>query len=153
MNVDYEQLWDAMVEHHTVGPYSIHGPDHWQRVMDNGLELAKRNGADEVVVRLFAIFHDAERWNDGHDPEHGQRAAQLVKQLHGEMFEIDEVSLDLLCVACEYHHQGGTTDDLTIGTCWDADRMDLTRVGARLDPKLMSTEVGQTFARKGRFDP
>jgi uncharacterized protein len=35
----------------------------------------------------------------------------------------------------------------TIGTCWDADRLDLGRVGARPDPKYMSTEARKRAAR------
>lgn len=152
MNVDFEKILNAMIGHSSLDEFSIHGPDHWNRVKHNGLQLAKRNGADETVVTLFALFHDAERWNDGHDPEHGQRAAKLVQRLHGDLFQIDQNSLELLSVACEFHHQGATTDDLTVGTCWDADRMDLTRVGAVPRPELMSTEVGKSFARLGRFD-
>ena len=152
MTIDFDKLLQLMIEHTSVGPNSIHGPDHWRRVMQNGLQLAKRNGADVTIVKLFAIFHDAERWNDGHDPQHGQRAAELVKSLHGKVFEIDQESLELLCVACRFHHQGGTTDDLTIGTCWDADRMDLTRVSTTPDPQYMSTDAGKSFARLGCFE-
>jgi len=152
MSIDYERLHDRLVQQFSLGPGSIHGPDHWNRVKENGLEIAKRNGADETIVRLFAIFHDAKRENEGYDPQHGQRAAELAKSLHGDMFEIDLNSLELLCVACEYHHQGGTTDDLTIGTCWDADRMDLVRVNTIPDPEFMSTEVGKAYARHGGFE-
>jgi len=122
------------------------------RVKENGLQIARRNGADETIVILFSMFHDAERWTDGHDPQHGQRAAKLVADLHGDLFQLNQESLELLCVACEYHHQGGTTDDLTIGTCWDADRMDLTRVQTVPDVRLMSTDVGKSFVRLGRFE-
>ena len=39
-------------------PMSIHGPRHWGRVLEFGLELAKNTGADEDVVMYFAVFHD-----------------------------------------------------------------------------------------------
>jgi uncharacterized protein len=146
MNVDFEKLLDAMTLHSSLGHGSIHGPDHWARVEDNGIQLATRNGADQTVVRLFAIFHDAERRNEGHDPRHGQRAAELVASLHGDLFTIDEHSLELLCVACERHHEGDVSDEITIGTCWDADRLDLPRVNITPRPEYMSTEAGKILA-------
>lgn len=69
------------------------------------LAPAQLNGADETVVRLFAVFHDAERENESDEP--------------------------------------------TIGTCWDADRMDLPRVGIQPDPQKMSTQEGHDYARLG----
>jgi uncharacterized protein len=150
--VDFEHILQTMTLHSAVGPYSIHGPDHWARVERNGLRLAGRNGADETVVRLFALFHDAERHNDGHDPQHGERAAQLAARLHGELFTIDQASLEILCLACELHHEGQTTDEVTIGTCWDADRLDLPRVGMIPSPEYMSTNEGKIWASAGQFD-
>ncbi|MBB6018173.1 hypothetical protein HNQ04_003450 [Deinococcus radiopugnans ATCC 19172] len=31
--------------------------------------------------------------------------------------------------ACKHHASGQTTDEPTLGACWDADRLDLPRVG------------------------
>ena len=36
-----------------------------------------------------------------------------------------------------------TTDDLTVMACWDADRLDLGRVGIRVDPKRLFTTTAQ----------
>jgi hypothetical protein len=36
--------------------------------------------------------------------------------------------------------------DVTIQTCWDADRLDLGRVGIRPDPARMGTEAGKRIA-------
>ena len=152
MENDFDHILETMARHSAVGPYSVHGPEHWVRVERNGLRIAGRNGADVTVIRLFALFHDAERHNDGHDPLHGQRAAQLVARLHGELFTLDHGSLELLLRACELHHEGGTSDQVTIGTCWDADRLDLTRVGMMPDADFMSTHEGKTLARVGRFE-
>ena len=39
------------------------------------------------------------------------------------------------------HHTGGrTSDDPTTGTCWDADRLDIGRVGIIPHQRYMSTE-------------
>lgn len=77
------------------------------------------------------------------DPNHGLRAAELIREMHGELFSITEEQLDTLCYTCEFHNHGMTSDDLTIGTCWDADRLDLPRVGIRPEPKYMSTDEGR----------
>ena len=39
------------------------------------------------------------------------------------------------------HTDGTISDDPTIGCCWDADRLDLPRVGMQPDPALLSTEA------------
>ena len=38
---------------------------------------------------------------------------------------------------------GTKTDDLTIATCWDADRLDLLRVGVMPDPRYLVTEAAR----------
>jgi uncharacterized protein len=149
MSLDYPNIWKTLTDRFALGQWSIHGPIHWKNVEENGLSLARLNGADETVVRLFAVFHDSERENESYDPQHGQRAAALAADLHGELFWIEDEQLDLLCEACRLHHQGFTSDEVTIGTCWDADRMDLPRVGIRPDPQKMSTQEGHDYARLG----
>lgn len=44
------------------------------------------------------------------------------------------------------HDKGETTTDPTIGCCWDADRLDLGRVGKKPDPAYMSTMLGRSAA-------
>ena len=44
--------------------------------------------------------------------------------------------------ACELHTIEHRTEDVTIDTCFDADRMDLLRVGIMPDPKRMATKRG-----------
>ena len=41
--------------------------------------------------------------------------------------------------ACREHSDGRLHGDLTVRTCWDADRLDLGRVGIRPDPDRLST--------------
>ncbi|HEX7653376.1 MAG TPA: hypothetical protein VF607_07715, partial [Verrucomicrobiae bacterium] len=59
----------------------LHGYGHWARVYENGCRLAAVNGANRAVVELFAVFHDAGRWNDDWDPQHGSRGADLATRL------------------------------------------------------------------------
>lgn len=118
----------------------IHGLAHWTRVEENGFYLAKHSGADLLVVRLFAFLHDCCRESDGSDHEHGLRAARFAESLRKTLIKIDDDRFDLLHHACEYHEKGRVTEEPTVGTCWDSDRLDLGRVGIRPNPVLLSTE-------------
>jgi uncharacterized protein len=109
----------------------IHGFPHWERVRENGRRLAQVTGARPRVVELFAFLHDSRRESDGHDPGHGARAADLARALAGRAFEIEAPDLELLVAACRDHSDGLTEGDVTVLTCFDADRLDLGRVGTR----------------------
>lgn len=121
----------------------IHGIRHWERVREIGARLAPLTGADAVVVEYFAALHDSCRLNDHEDPEHGARAAKLVRALGPELLPLSADQVDLLVEACRTHTSGRTTDDATIGTCWDADRLDLLRVGIHPDPRYLTTEAAR----------
>ena len=124
----------------------IHGPEHWSRVAANGLALATETpGADKHVVCLFALLHDAMRENDGHDPEHGLRAADLSLELF-TLLKVDHHQFQALTRALAEHAGGQVSDDPTIGCCWDADRLELTRVGTTPDPRFFSTLSGRKRA-------
>jgi uncharacterized protein len=121
----------------------IHGVLHWTRVRENGLRLADLTGANPRVVEFFAFLHDARRLDEGHDPGHGARAAELARELAGSTFEIAAPDLELLAEACEGHSDGLMRGDVTIITCWDADRLDLGRVGIRPRPDLLCTQAAR----------
>ena len=123
--------------------HGVHGVSHWARVRHNGLYLAQRTGANRRVVELFAFLHDVERDHDGHDPEHGYRAAVLALELAGDLITIDEPELKLLMRACDGHSDGHTRADITVMTCWDADRLDLGRVGIRPAAEKLCTEAAR----------
>jgi uncharacterized protein len=117
----------------------IHGIAHWARVRANGLRLAQETGANPEVVVLFALLHDSKRLSDGRDPKHGARAAQFAASLQGSQLALPEEELEMLQFACEYHTDGLTEANITVQTCWDADRLDLGRVGIRPDPRQLCT--------------
>ncbi len=127
----------------------IHGIEHWHQVEYNGMLLAKKTGADFDVVRLFAIFHDSRRLDDAYDCDHGARGAEFAKLCREEKrFEIDDERFDLLYQACKFHTVTPRTGNITIDTCFDADRLDLGRVGIPLNPSKMATEWGAKIAQK-----
>jgi uncharacterized protein len=121
----------------------IHGIGHWARVLDTGLRLASVTGADPEVVTLFALFHDACRRNDSHDPRHGARDAELAASLVGSHFDGRPCQLELLLEACAHHTEGNTDAEVTVATCWDADRLDLLRVGIRPLPRKLCTDAAR----------
>ncbi|MEP6668382.1 MAG: hypothetical protein ABJF10_04470 [Chthoniobacter sp.] len=153
MSIDWPALWKLVSDQFPLAHQSSHGPAHWRRVERNGLLLATRTGADVTIVRLFAIFHDSRRRNENHDPQHGQRGATLASEMRGEYFDLDEASFTKLIHACTWHTDEARNDDPTIGSCFDADRLDLGRVGIIPDPDFMSTEFGRTIARAGSIQP
>ena len=136
---NYEALWQRVMAAFALSSDSVHGPSHWRRVEKNGLLLAAKSGARIDVVRLFAVFHDSKRLNEFTDSEHGPRGAAYAKQLRNVLFQIDDEGFDLLCEACSVHTVLHHSPDATIGTCLDADRLDLGRVGITPDPEFMST--------------
>lgn len=117
----------------------IHGAAHWSRVRVNGLILAENTGADRFVIEYFSLLHDLCRLKDGFDPEHGLRAAEFTrKELRDDIF-LDTAQFALLMEAVEGHTHGIQHGNATIATCWDADRLDLGRVGVYPDPMRLCT--------------
>lgn len=124
----------------------VHGIPHWARVKDNGLKLCDHYpDADPLVVEIFAWVHDLERVNDGTDPEHGPRgAALIVTELLGKYFELDDQQAEDLVIAVRDHSKGLTDGTATVQVCWDADRLDLGRVGGTPDPNRLCTQIAKT---------
>jgi uncharacterized protein len=122
-----------------------HGVVHWARVLENGLRIAEADGADKEVVTLFALFHDSRRVNEDRDDDHGLRGAELARSLRGELVHLDDGRFDLLFEACRLHTDGQTVGDRTLLACWDADRLDLGRVGITPDPRRLGTKAGRNL--------
>lgn len=127
----------------------LHGLGHWARVYENGRRLAKITGADPQVVALFALLHDSRRLNEHADPGHGPRGAKLAEQMRSASFQLADQPFALLLAACRLHTEARTHTEVTVQTCFDADRLDLARVGKTVDPRLLCTEaarIPQTIA-------
>lgn len=123
-----------------------HGERHWRGVAATALkivETAERAGrafADPDIDLLiaFGIFHDSQRRNDGFDPQHGARGAGYAERIHlATRFLLDTPEgsrLGQLSEACRGHADGLHSEDPIVGICWDADRLNLWRVGIEPDP-------------------
>lgn len=136
-------LIQTILEDYQLSWKGIHGITHWARVLENGLRLASYTGAQIQVVVLFAVFHDSKRANESNDPGHGRRGAAFARLLRGKAFDLSEEDFALLATACTHHTDCLTTGDITVQTCWDADRLDLGRAGITPDPKYLCTDAAR----------
>ncbi len=120
-----------------------HGVVHWARVLENGLRLAESTGADVQIVTLFALFHDSRRINEKLDQGHGLRGGEFAQTLRTKLFDLDGQKFELFFQACHFHTDGKIEGDVTLQTCWDADRLDLGRVGITPKPELLCTDAAR----------
>ena len=129
-----------------------HGLSHWQRVERNGIILSTINGniREDInikVVRFFAYLHDKCRLNDWADLEHGVRSADMLSDIRDTILkDFTDEEVAVLDKACRYHTTEQRTGIPTVDVCFDADRLDLGRVGIVPNPKLMATEQGAYYA-------
>ena len=151
--IDFKRLWEIVIDQFSQDIHSIHGPRHWRQVEKNGLMLAKETGADATIIKLFSVFHDSRRENEYTDDGHGIRGAALAKSMRGIYLDLPDDSFEILMEACCYHTDGQPTQHITIATCWDADRLDLPRVGTIPDPDRMGTAPGRRLARSQHNQP
>jgi len=137
---DRSGLLKAVLAQFRISRHGVHGPSHWARVRSHAFTVGKATGADLLVVELFAFLHDSQRENEWIDPHHGSRAAEYASSLNQNFFDLNGDQLDMLCHAMRGHSDGGIHSDATIQTCWDADRLDLGRVGTKPKARYLSVE-------------
>ena len=92
---------------------------------------------------MFALLHDHERLSDFGDMAHGARAGINATLLRGKYFDIDSEGFELLTAAMHGHSSGDIKGDITIQTCYDADRLDLGRVGIMPMAKYLCTATAK----------
>ena len=131
----------------------IHGVYHWHRVYNNALKLAKHYEIDSKVFMLFALFHDSKRENDNIDPLHGKRGGRYAKSIQNDISVLKALSkeeLELLEYACSSHtktdYEHAFSDNLIANICWDADRLDIGRVGFIVNPDYLHTDYAKELA-------
>ena len=126
---------------------ATHGISHWDRVYANGQKLLTPE-VNALAVGLFAYLHDSCRRNDGRDLEHGPRAAKFIDTIRTTLLaEVSDEEIELLKTACRLHTTTHMTGNATVDACFDADRLDLGRVGIKPNPKYLATEKGKEIAR------
>ena len=144
--VDIEQVKQWAVSRWTLG--ELHGISHWERVERNGLLLATPE-CDVTIIRLFAYLHDSCREDDNYDEEHGPRAAKMIVGLRKTLLkDLSDQQFETLQKAIRLHTCTHSTGNPTIDACFDADRLDLGRVGIIPIPEKMATKKGKKISKK-----
>ena len=144
-NTLFKTIREFAISKWKLGP--VHGISHWDRVYRNGLLLLSYE-VNPVVVGLFAYLHDSCRENDSIDIKHGPRAAEFIETVRNKyLADISDEEIELLKEACRLHTTTLKTGNPTIDACFDADRLDLWRVGIVPDPDRLATERGKAIAR------
>jgi uncharacterized protein len=138
-----QAIMRAILDGYALPLRGYHGVVHWARVFENGLRVAELNGADVDVVTLFALFHDSRRVNENHDNGHGLRGAELAHSLRGTLVHLADDRFEKLFEACRLHTDGLTEADPTLQACWDADRLDLGRVGVTPAANRLCTDAAR----------
>lgn len=135
----FENLLEEVKPYFKLNINGDHGVLHWRRVKRIGLHLAAGTDADWRVITLFSALHDSCRENEYNDHNHGDRAATLATKLHSKsLLPANDKQFEQLVIACRNHSiRDFKTDDLTIQTCLDADRLDLYRLGEIPDDKFL----------------
>ena len=67
-----------------------------------------------------------------------------MQSINASLLRLDAPGLDQLAYACRHHSDGLTEADVTVQTCWDADRLDLARVGIEPEPRLLCTQQAKS---------
>jgi len=129
---------------------TIHGLQHWEDVEKNGFFLARDKKVNLKIISYFSYLHDCCRENENDDPQHGPRAATYAKK-HRNIFDLNDHDFKILIRAVSGHTFADPSTkidfDQIISICWDADRLDLIRIGIKPDPKRLFTEEARIIFR------
>jgi len=140
------ELIDLIIGQFKLDLDSVHGISHWRRVREIGDYLAKQTGADIEVITLFAYLHDSKRESENDEPYHGLRAMVFMDDLYkkGLLGNLSTGQWMQLMIACTFHClPNEKSDDITVQTCWDADRLDLWRVGIVPQMQFLNTDFAK----------
>lgn len=153
---------------------SLHGQAHWHSVLHNAYflveqELGEVTPENEATIHLFALFHDSQRFDDGHDDGHGGRGAVLLASMRPSVLRVSDpagATKTLLCgrseiiramAACAYHTEAlpafidaqvdaPFVTDTVQQICFDSDRLDLPRAGTIPSSRYLFTDTARRMA-------
>ena len=140
-----QEIFDVLKAESLFFDSDIHGLHHWQTVERIGHYLAQFTGADVEVISYFSHFHDCMRENEYDDPKHGLRGA-LFAEKYRSLIDLTDLQFKQMTDACKAHTGGRKMSCATVATCWDADRLDLGRVGIAPMSGFLLTEEAKRIA-------
>ena len=147
MSYNRDKLVRKVFSHATSLKLHDHGPDHWLKVAQNGVMLARKEGVDTLFCELFGLLHDCQRLDDYGDKGHGARAAQYARSIK-HLTPLSSAEFKDLLYALKWHDDRTYTKNIQIGCCWDADRLELPRVGVVTDPRYLNTDTAKRIATR-----
>ncbi len=136
---------------------SFHGINHWQRVYEYAILLAKHYKIDSKLFEYFALLHDSRRLDEAEDCNHGKRAGLFIKNLIREnLIDLCKADQNRLIYACVNHTKVKNSSskyfqDLAVQICMDADKLDIQRVGIIRDEEYFSTSYAKYLVREKIF--
>ena len=128
------------------GKYEI--PDEFLEAADRFVSLANELGENvsrdwvRAVMMYATARYNAFTWIT-RDDGHGLRGGNLARSLRGTLVHLDDARFELLFEACRLHTDGLTEGEPTLQACWDADRLDLGRVGITPEPHRLCTDAAR----------
>lgn len=139
-----EKLLPDVIAQFALDPDGLHGMPHWARVLENARRLALDTDVNPDVLELFAILHDARRISDGEDRDHGLRSAELAIYCRDRGYLLEDEDFSRLHLAIIGHNKRcSDPGDETIRICWDAEQLDLGRLGITPRAHCMYTAGGR----------
>lgn len=139
--LDDEEVIDMCLKFYTMR-IGIHGESHIRNVVKLAKRISRRECpqyTNDVIVG--AALHDVGRRDDFGGNEHAVRGSRIAKGVIKSYWP--NLHADKIVEAIKYHTGGLTTSDPLIGSIWDADRLDLVRLGKRIDISLLSTKTAK----------
>ena len=94
---------------------------------------------------MGAYLHDIGRIDDRGGNEHALRGFEVSKQLLTKHWP--QLNHKKILKAIEEHADELITKDPLIGSIWDADRLDLTRLNIQINPELLSTKTAKKLLK------
>lgn len=125
---------------------TIHGISHLREVSLLAGELAPPEFKKAAMIAGF--LHDIGRKNDFGGRQHAIDSAIIARPLIANIWP--QCDIEKICYAIEHHADGLTTCDPLIGSIWDADRLTLSRLGCKINTKLLSTPAAKNYLSSRR---
>lgn len=137
----------AQVEENVV-PYlsfsnsNIHGIKHLRKVAYLAGRFATCLNTNIEAAVIGGYLHDCARIDDGVGNHHAHKSAVLAEKILNEIYP-NYVESKTIYNAIYSHADGLISDDKIIGCVWDADRLNLIRLGIIPQLDLLSTPVAR----------
>ena len=141
MNLTEQYMQNIILPKYAVKT-GLDGIVHIKHVAHFGRLLADANCPENINdVLLGCYLHDIGRGHANEKQTHGDAGANIAKVILETSFSKYSIDVEKIIFAVKNHDKGMITDDLVIGSIWDADRLSLFRVKKIPDPKRLSTKV------------